>query len=93
MKKAKCFKKNAFKAIGILHISYLKRFLSNNNSLTLCFSVGQRENCYSPVHHEGWMVSGPETVFCWIPGPQLTTVVAVSTTYKITNNNPQEGCQ
>jgi len=25
---------------------------------------------HSPVHHdEGWMVSGQETVFCWVPVP------------------------
>jgi hypothetical protein len=23
----------------------------------------------SPAHHEGWMVSGQETVFCWVPVP------------------------
>jgi hypothetical protein len=22
-----------------------------------------------PVHHEGWMISGQETVFCWVPVP------------------------
>ncbi len=22
---------------------------------------------HPPVHHEGWMVSGEETVFCWVP--------------------------
>ncbi len=26
-------------------------------------------NQYPPVHHEGWMVSGQETVFCWVPVP------------------------
>jgi len=22
-----------------------------------------------PAHHEGWMISGQETVFCWVPVP------------------------
>jgi len=26
-------------------------------------------NQHSPVHHEGWMVNGLETVFCWVPVP------------------------
>jgi len=26
-------------------------------------------NQHPPAHHEGWMVSGAETVFCWIPVP------------------------
>jgi hypothetical protein len=24
-------------------------------------------NQHPPVHHEGWMVSGQKTVFCWAP--------------------------
>jgi len=24
-------------------------------------------NQHPPVHHEGWMVHGQETVFCWAP--------------------------
>jgi hypothetical protein len=26
-------------------------------------------NQHPPAHHEGWMISGEETVFCWIPVP------------------------
>jgi hypothetical protein len=26
-------------------------------------------NQHPPVHHEGWMVSVQETVFCWVPVP------------------------
>jgi hypothetical protein len=26
-------------------------------------------NQHPPVHHEGWMISGQETVFCWVPVP------------------------
>jgi hypothetical protein len=26
-------------------------------------------NEHPPVHHEGWMVSDQETVFCWVPVP------------------------
>jgi hypothetical protein len=26
-------------------------------------------NQHPPAHHEGWMVSGQETVFCWVPVP------------------------
>jgi hypothetical protein len=29
-----------------------------------------------PVHHEGWMISDQETVFCWVPVPYLTMVVS-----------------
>jgi hypothetical protein len=31
---------------------------------------------HPPAHHEGWMVSGQETAFCWIPAPLLTMVVS-----------------
>jgi hypothetical protein len=30
---------------------------------------GARMNQHPPVHLEGWMVSGQETVFFWIPVP------------------------
>jgi hypothetical protein len=45
------------------------------------FSIGPPRNfeCYPnglatvnrhpPAHREGWMISGQETVFCWIPVP------------------------
>jgi hypothetical protein len=33
-------------------------------------------NQHPPVHHEGWMVSDMETVFCWVPVPWLTMVVS-----------------
>jgi hypothetical protein len=33
-------------------------------------------NQQPPAHHEGWMVTGQETVFCWISVPKLTTVVS-----------------
>jgi len=26
-------------------------------------------NQHPPPHHEGWMVSGQETIFCWVPVP------------------------
>jgi hypothetical protein len=26
-------------------------------------------NQHPPAHHEGWMESGQETVFCWVPIP------------------------
>jgi hypothetical protein len=26
---------------------------------------------HPPAHREGWMISGQETVFCWIPVPEL----------------------
>jgi hypothetical protein len=28
------------------------------------------------MHHEGWMISGEETVFCWFWVPWLTMVVS-----------------
>jgi hypothetical protein len=24
-------------------------------------------NQHQPAHHEGWRISGQETVFCWVP--------------------------
>ncbi len=36
-------------------------------SVKPCFAA--TVNQYPPVHHEGWMVSGQETVFCWVPVP------------------------
>ncbi len=37
-----------------------------------------RVNQHPPVHHEGWMKSDQETVFCWLPVPWLTMVVKLS---------------
>jgi len=44
-------------------------------------------NQHPPVHHEGWMVSGQEIVFCWFPVAELTMVVSSMlflTTYLLT---------
>jgi hypothetical protein len=39
---------------------------------------------------EGWMVRGQETVFCWVPVPQLTMVVSsVAFLFYLPTNNPQ----
>jgi hypothetical protein len=35
-----------------------------------------RQGKSEPAHHKGWMVSGLETVFCWVPGPEVTMVVS-----------------
>ncbi len=45
------------------------------------------------VHHEGWMISGEETVFCWFWVPWLTMVVSsVAFFYEnLRTNNPQGG--
>jgi hypothetical protein len=32
---------------------------------------------YPPVHQEGWMISGQETVYCWVPVAGLTRVVGL----------------
>jgi hypothetical protein len=32
---------------------------------SICFSLPENQDPL--VHHEGWMVSGQETVFCWVP--------------------------
>jgi hypothetical protein len=47
-----------------------------------------------PVHNEGWMVSGQETVFCPVPVPKLTMVVSSVAffAYLPTNNPLQAGC-
>ncbi len=51
-------------------------------------------NQHPPVHHEGWMISGQETVFCWVPVPYLTLVVSlVAFIFYLTTNNPQTGCK
>jgi len=35
-----------------------------------CPNKEHNEPAPPPVHHdEGWMVSGQETVFCWVPVP------------------------
>ncbi len=44
------------------------------SSTTLCVSVlhtclPATVNQHPPPHHEGWMVSGQETIFCWVPVP------------------------
>jgi len=28
---------------------------------------GATVNQHPPAHHEGWMGSGQETIFCWVP--------------------------
>jgi len=28
-----------------------------------------RQGESEPAHHKGWMGSGQEMVFCWVPGP------------------------
>jgi len=33
-------------------------------------------NQHPPAHHEGWMVSGEEAVFCWVPDLWVTMVVS-----------------
>jgi hypothetical protein len=33
-------------------------------------------NQHPAVHHEGSMISGQETVFCWVSVPKLTMVVS-----------------
>jgi hypothetical protein len=39
---------------------------------------------------EGWMVGGQETVFCWVPVPQLPMVVSlVALLFYLPTNNPQ----
>jgi hypothetical protein len=46
-----------------------------------------RVNQHPPAHFEGWMVSGQETVFCWV-SVQLTmvvTLVAFFLNYLFTN--------
>jgi hypothetical protein len=40
------------------------------------WEIWARENQYPPVDHEGWMVSGQETVFCWVAVPWLTMVAS-----------------
>jgi hypothetical protein len=30
---------------------------------------GVTVNQHPPVNHEGWMISGQEIVFCWVPVP------------------------
>jgi hypothetical protein len=30
---------------------------------------GMRVNQHPLAHHKGWMVSGEETIFCWLPVP------------------------
>ncbi len=48
----------------------------------------ERTSSHSPVHDEGWMVSGYERVFGWVPVPQQLTMVVSSvaflTTYLLT---------
>jgi hypothetical protein len=42
-----------------------------------------------PADYEGWMVSGQETVFCWVPIPNLNMVVSSAlffTTYVLTTH-------
>jgi hypothetical protein len=36
------------------------------------------------VHHKGWMVSGQETVFCWVPVHKLTMVGSSGSFFKPT---------
>ncbi len=40
-----------------------------NTNPTLNYIVSATVNQHPPAHHEGWMVSGQETIFCWVPVP------------------------
>ncbi len=42
-------------------------------------------NQHPPVHHQGWMICDQETVFCWVPVPQLTMVVSAVGLFTPTN--------
>jgi hypothetical protein len=33
----------------------------------VCSTMGVTVNQHPPMHHEGWMISGLETVFCYVP--------------------------
>jgi len=51
-----------------------------------------RVNQHSPVHHEGWMVSGHKTIFYWVPVPSSLTMLVNSvaflkTTYLILDHH------
>jgi hypothetical protein len=50
-------------------------------------------NQHPPAHHEGWMVTGQESAFCWVPAQKLTMVVSsVAFFYYLPTNNSQAGC-
>jgi hypothetical protein len=37
--------------------------------------AAQSEPTHQPAHHQGWMISGRETVICWPPVLCLTMLV------------------
>jgi len=66
----------------------------SNKAKTMKGQNSATVNQHPPAHREGWMVSGQETVFCWVPVPQLTMVVS-SVAFFLSYlfiNNPQAGC-
>ncbi len=45
-------------------------------SLKSDLNLGHSEPAHTQMRHEGWMVSGQETVFHWVSVPQLSMVVS-----------------
>ncbi len=43
------------------------RFFVTYLQITYYYPLTAIVNQHPPAHHEGWMVSGEETVFCWVP--------------------------
>jgi hypothetical protein len=43
------------------------------------------------THHEGWMISGQKTVFCWVPANWVTRVISLGKFY-LPTNSPGMGC-
>jgi hypothetical protein len=43
--------------------------LKSTSRLVKASKIKATVNQQPPAHHEGWMVSGEVTVFCWVPVP------------------------
>jgi hypothetical protein len=47
------------------HFGYITIFFIKKTTAKDMIIVNQ----HAPAHHEGWLVSGYITVFCWVPIP------------------------
>jgi hypothetical protein len=53
------------------HFGYITKLTTKQNKTKHGHPV---HHVPTQVHHKGWMESGQETVFCWVPVHELTMV-------------------
>ncbi len=68
-------------------------FVGSSLVTSVCYALLISWATVNQAHHEGWMVSGQETVFCWVPVVQITMgVSSVLSFHYLPTNKPLMGC-